>query len=352
MKKGKISESVLKRSVLKYIHKRNDEMLKGAGIGEDCAFLKCNDSILAVSAQTMTLPVRDAGKLAVHAAVNNLAAGGAKAHSLTLALTLPEELPEQELQAIMKQTDDTCGELDIQIAGGHTEITDKVKVPVITVTAIGTPFERENGPDRQPGKETEKTSDGQPSRKSQPKETDKTNLDIVMTKWIGLEGTVILAKEKEQDLLTGYPHSIVSAAQNFEQYLSLLPEAATALKSGVYTMHDVRSGGVFGALYELAKRMGVGLSIDLKQIPVKQETIEICEFFDLNPYELLSGGSLLIVTQNGDELVEKLQKEGIFSAVIGKTIKGNDKVVLNEDETRYLEPAKTDEIFKINFVPA
>ncbi len=329
MKKGKITESVLKRSVLKYIHKRNDKILKGAGIGEDCAFLRHHGDRLAVSSQTMTLPVANAGKLAVYAAVNNLAAGGAKAHTVTLALTLPENLPEQALQRIMKQLDEACEEMDICIAGGHTEVTDKVMTPIITVTALGEPFEN-----------------------TQTEKSDNIGLDVVMTKWIGLEGTVILAGEKEKELLTGYPHSIVHAAQNFEQYLSILPEAATALKSGVYTMHDVRGGGVFGALYELAKRMGVGLSIDLKKIPVRQETIEICEFFDLNPYELLSGGSLLIVTENGDELAEELEKKGIVSAVIGKTMKGNDKVVLNEDEKRFLEPAKTDEIYKINFAPA
>ena len=103
-------------------------------------------------------------------------------------------------------------------------------------------------------------------------------------------------------------------------------------------------------MYELAKRMGVGLSIDLKKIPVKQETIEVCEFFDLNPYELLSGGSLLVVTKDGESLVEKLAEENINAAVIGKTTPGNDKVVVNDDETRFLEPAKADEIFKIDFM--
>ncbi|MBQ2935393.1 MAG: hydrogenase maturation factor [Lachnospiraceae bacterium] len=327
MKKGKISQNVLKRSVLKYIQKENTEMLKGAGIGEDCAFLTDEDTMTAVSTQTVALPVSDAAKCAVHAAVNNLAAGGAKAHSITVSLTLPVECEEQELQRIMKQTADTCKELSLQIAGGHTEVSDYVKTPVITVTALGKPFS--------------KAVDG-----------DKTNLDIVMTKWIGLEGTIILAKEKEEELLTRYPIPIVKAAQGFDTYLSLIPEAATAMMSGVYTMHDMRSGGVFGALYELAKRMGVGLTVDLKQIPVKQETIEICEFFDLNPYELLSGGSLLIVTANGDKLVEELLEANIFAAVIGKTTDNNDKVVLNEEETRFLEPAKADEIYKVNFESA
>lgn len=337
MKKGKISQSVLKRSVLKYIQQNHKEMLKGAGIGEDCAFLAEMTGNLAISTQTVTLPVADAAKCAVYAAVNNLAAGGARAHSITLSITLPEACEEQELQRIMKQIAEVCKEISLQIVGGHTEVSDLVTAPVITVTALGQPFAT-----------LEFLSDDEGTGSADDTE-HKANLDVVMTKWIGLEGTAILAKEKEKELLTRYPLSIVKAAQGFDTYLSLIPEAATAVMSGVYTMHDMRNGGVFGALYELAKRMGVGLTINLKQIPVKQETIEICEFFDLNPYELLSGGSLLIVTKDCEKLVELLEREGISAAVIGKTANSNDKVVINEEETRFLEPAKADEIGKVNF---
>lgn len=336
MKTGKITESVLRRSVLKYIHRRDYEMPKGAGTGVDCAFLKCDGNYLAVSTQAITLPVTDAGKYAVYAAVNNLAVEGRRAKWITMALTLPESMQEQQLQKLVKQMDDVCGELDIQIVGGHTEVTDAVKTPVITVTALGEEPLYTRCQDTKSPKEL----------------TDKTKLAIVMTKWIGLEATAMISKEKERELLTRYPNSLVKSAQNFDRYLSIIPEAATAGRSGVYTMHDMRNGGVFGALYELAKRMGVGLSIDLKKIPVRQETIEVCEFFDLNPYELLSGGSLLIVTEDGETLVEELTKGNIEAAVIGTTMPGNDKLVINEDETRFLEPAKPDEIFKIDFMSA
>ena len=104
---------------------------------------------------------------------------------------------------------------------------------------------------------------------------------------------------------------------------------------------------MFGSLYELAGRLGVGLSIDLKKIPVKQETIEICEFFDLNPYELLSGGSLLIVTEDGDGMVKVLEEAGIPAVIIGRTTDSNDKVLHNGEEIRFLEPAKPDEIGKL-----
>lgn len=330
MKKGKVSERVLKRSVLKYINTENKEIIKGAGIGSDCAFLGWKEPFTGtavITTQTVALPVKEAGKMAVYAVMNNLAASGAEAIAVTAAITLPEEILENRLQELMKQIEEVCSRFKIQIAGGHTEVTDTVKAPVITVTGFGKNVLQEEN-----------------------KDADLQNMDIVMTKWIGLEGTVILAKEKEKELLGRYPMPLITAAQGFEKYLPVWPEAATARKSGVYAMHDARNGGVFGSLWELSKSMGVGLSINLKEIPVKQETIEICEFFDLNPYELLSGGCLLIAASDGKSLVKTLEEEGIPAAVIGRTTANNDKVILNEEEIRFLEPAGPDEIFKVSFI--
>ena len=74
-------------------------------------------------------------------------------------------------------------------------------------------------------------------------------------------------------------------------------------------MHDVTEGGIFGALWEIAEASGVGLEIDLKKIPLKQETVEICEFFGINPYELISSGSMLMATEDGNGLVMELEKQ-------------------------------------------
>lgn len=342
MKTGKISESVLKRSVLKNIHTRREEVIKGAERGSDCAFFRYGDfashderahKYFAASSETVALPVKDAGSMAVMAAVNNLAAGGAECFAVMVSLVLPKEAEETELQELTKQIEKTCAAHRIQIAGGHTEVSSGVKNPVITVTALGKAV-------------LDGTANPLQARRSE-KAAAPAGLTIVMTKWIGLEGTMILAREKERELLTRYPLPLIEAAQGFEKYLPILPEAATALKSGVYTMHDLRNGGVFGGLWELSRRMGVGLSIDLKKIPVKQETIEICEFFDLNPYELLSGGSLLIAASDGEALVEELKKTGVFAAVIGKTTDNNDKIIRSGEEVRFLEPTKPDEILKV-----
>ena len=341
MKTGKISESILKRSVLKYCKTKREEVVKGAAPGVDCAFFTypdrqgrdagsqlsdCQDKVFCAATQTVSLPVIRAGCYAVYAAVNAVAAGGGIPFAMQMALTLPEGTEESELKRIMQLTEEAAGICKVQIAGGHTEVTGAVKYPVISVTAFGYRLEA-----------ADRVSRGLPA----------AGQAVVMTKWMGLEGTAILAQEREAELLERYPFSITTAAKGFEKYLPILPEAATALKSGATAMHDMRNGGVFGGLYELAGRLGVGLSIDLKKIPVKQETIEICEFFDLNPYGLLSGGSLLIVAEDGDGMVKALQEAGIPAAVIGRTTDNNDKVLHNGEEIRFLEPARPDEIGKV-----
>ena len=139
---------------------------------------------------------------------------------------------------------------------------------------------------------------------------------------------------------------LVEEAKGFDRFLSVIPEAATAIKSGVRAMHDVTEGGIFGALWELAESAGVGLEIDLKKIPVRQETIEICNFLDINPYELISSGAMLMTADNGHDLVRALEREGIPAVVIGKVTDNNDRVVINDDERRFLEPPKADALYE------
>lgn len=324
MKIGKVSESVLKRSILKQIKTKRNEVLNGAGVGEDCAILAFAETEnCAVSTESLIIGNGRTVRHALIKAVNNLAAGGAEPVAVMITAMFPGSIEESDIKILMAETESVCKELNIQLAGGHTSVSEAVIKPVLTVTGIGKKVQMIVGRD--------------------------FGFDIVATKWMALEATAVLAKEKEKDLLTKYPTHLVEEAKGFEKYLSVVKEAATAVKSGAFAMHDASEGGIFGALWELAEKMGVGLEIDLKKIPVKQETIEVCEFFDLNPYELLSGGSLLIATTDGVDLVNKLAKENISAVVIGKTTDSNDRVVIKDEERRFLEPRKTDEIYKVKF---
>ena len=326
MRRGKISENVLRRSVLKKINNHRKEVINGAGVGTDCAVLSYGEGYdLVLSATPVMAPIEDISSYAIPMALNNIAVVGAEPVGVMLSILLPEKTEENELQRMMEQAQDICSACSADIIGGHTEVIPDIEEPVMTVTGVG---KRNNV-------------------QADSLQGAKANQDIVISKWIGLEGTVRLARERREELCTRYPARMIEEAAAYDKYLSVIPEAATAMKSGVCGMHDVSRGGVFGALWELAQKAGVGLEIDLKKIPVKQETIEICEFFELNPYELLSGGCLIMTAEDGEALVAALERENIPSAVVGRTTSGNDRVIYNEDEKRYLDRPKTDQIYYV-----
>lgn len=168
-------------------------------------------------------------------------------------------------------------------------------------------------------------------------QTAGADQDIVVSKWIGLEGTARLAKQYYEKLRERFPQRMIDEAAAFDKYLSVMPEAATAMKSGVCGMYAVSCGGIFAGLWEMAQEAGVGLEADLRKIPVRQETIEICEVFENNPYELLSGGCLIMTAKNGNALVSALEREGIPAVLIGRTTRGNDRVLYNQGHKRYLD---------------
>ena len=326
MKTGKIPESVLKRSVLRQLHNRRDEVLLGAGVGEDCAALTLEaDEVFVMSTAPITGTGKEMGSLAVITTANDLASSGAEPVGVMLTILLPEESEEALLKEIMRDAEATCEKFHMQILGGHTEVSAAVNRPVISVSGVG----------KVKKDAMIKTGGARPG------------MDIVVSKWIGIEGTVILAKERERELLGRYATTFIDRSKDLDAYISVLSEAAVAARSGVSAMHDITEGGIFGALWEMAEASGVGLEIDLKKIPVRQETIEICEFFGLNPYELISGGSMLMAAEDGNQLVHELEKAGIPAAVIGKAMAGNDRVLRNEEERRFLEPPKPDELYRV-----
>ena len=326
MKIGKVSEAVLKRSVLNQIHTRREEVLLGASVGEDCAAVAvADDEMLVMSTDPITGTVQDIGELAVQITVNDLASSGAEPIGVMLTVLLPERISEQKMRHMMEQAEAACANVHVQIMGGHTEVTKAVNQPLISVVGVGK---------AKKGKLVS-TAGARPG------------MDILVTKWIGIEGTAIAAKEKETELLTRFSPSFLNQAKQFDKLLSVLPEAAIAVRCGVAAMHDVTEGGIFGALWEMAEASGVGLEIDLKKIPIRQETIEICEYFDINPYELISSGCMLMASSDGNTIVRELEKAGIHAAVIGKAMEGNDRVLYTAGERRFLEPPKSDELYKI-----
>ena len=325
MKVGKLPEPVLIRSVLKQGGPRRTEVLAGPSVGVDCAALETEPGeVLVLSSDPITGTVRDIGSHCIHITANDLAASGAEPVGVMLTVLLPEEVEEPEIRNMVREAEETCRKLNMEILGGHTEITRVVSQPLISVTGVGK-IKREEllSPARiHPG------------------------MDLVISKWIGLEATSILAKERREMLEERFSPEFVRTAEKFDQYLSVVPDARAAKSAGAAAMHDITEGGVFGAFWEMASAGGVGLDIDARAIPIRQETVEICEFFGVNPYQIMSSGSMLIAAEDGQAVVRALRDAGIFGTVVGRTTDSSARILRNKEEIRYLDKPQPDELYR------
>lgn len=328
VKVGKMPESVLRRSVWKELKKDHDKVIKGPEVGEDSAVLAPfyeEGTCCAITSDPVIGVPEEVGRRAVHVAVNNLAATGVDPVGITSVILLPLEAKEKHLKMLMHDISKTCDALGIAVLGGHSESTSAVNQVVVTITAIGTS-----------SKERLKFT-------SQAKEDE----DIIMIGYAGMEGTGLIAREKKEQLMERYSEDFIEQGEQLLEEISILKAAELAEQYPISAMHDVRKGGIYGALWELTSAAKVGMRIQLDDIPVKQETVEICEFFDLNPYKLLSGGSLLVTAVRGHELAQQLREAGIAATVIGSTTKDQSRIIVREGEEGYLEPPKSDEIYRL-----
>ena len=320
MKTGKLPEHTFKRSVINPIRYRAKEITFRGAVGHDGAVIGNMVTAMATTAFYYT------GNeiYALNNAVNNVIAAGGKPYGVAVAILMPEHSEEAELRKITGRLCEKAAEYEIEILAGHTELVPTVVKPTITVTAYGTKLWENRHKQVTPG------------------------MDVVMTKWTGLYGGAILAELKKEDLITRYPESYIKTAAGYMEYTSLLPEQK-ALEAAVaenpdciFAAHDVSNGGVFGALWQMLSACNCGAEFFIEKIPVKQEIIEVCEYFDINPYMLNGQGSLLVITKDGNGLVKKLADAGVAAGVIGNTIHTKDRKVIIDGEERFLVPPKGD----------
>ena len=325
MKSGKISEAVLNRSVIKTVNKQEGQQaVSKAGIGSDAGLFACGEMTGVMAASSTTLAGEEDGlaAVAVQRACNSLAAAGGTPVAVTMQLMLPETAEEKVVKKLVKETLAACEAAGVALANGHTQVSSFVTEPVISVTAVGS------------------------SAAVMTLEETVYGSDLVMTKSAGLAGSALLAKYYRESLHERYTYAFIDKAAVREAEVSVLPEISVVKEHGVRYMHDVAEGGVFGAVWELCERLHAGVELDLKKIPICQETVEISEYFDVNPYQLKGDGALLFLTHDSAAVIKALKNQGIPATVIGRINDGNDRVLVNGDETRFLEPNRVDEYEK------
>ena len=252
--------------------------------------------------------------------------------SVEVRISIPAEMDKSRINSVRNHMKRAAKKLseegfiieDIQIRGG---IQTAIRVPAVRIMAAGTANRKE-------GIESASFNAGD-------------GRDILLTGWIGLEGMLRIIGEREHELRDRFTPTFIRQMKAFDSEICGLGKIRAAQDAEIFLVRQITEGGILAALWRLSEETGMGMSLDMKKISIRQETIEVCEHFRLNPYQLTSGGSFLMLAEHGEAAAEKLRQKGIAAVVIGRLTDGNDKVMHNGEDVRYIDRPGADELMKV-----
>ncbi len=350
MQYGKISVNAFDRSIHKVITPRRTEVLQGVHLGNHGSVLcsgRTGNGAFVVSENPVSAPQGEHFSAWLTAGfyrcLNDIAVMQATPIALRAVMLLPKECEEPDLRRFVTCLEQLCEKEHMEYVGGHTETLYHLQQPVLTLSAYGT---------RILGKEEAQIQDVPLSEKQlrrirnayKKERTAKAGHSIVMTGFAGAETVALLTETMREVLQERFTPAFLDMASEMLQYLNCVPEAAVAGKHGVTAMHNISSGGVMGALWEMSHYADLGFEVNLRQIPIRQETIEICEFLGLNPYQISSCGAMLMATDDAEGLIDALKQAGIYACLIGVFTEDKACCLQNEEEIRYLDRPAEDAV--------
>jgi len=325
---GKVPPEKLRDIVFNHLGAPGERVIIGSDLGIDAAAIDFGNTVLVASTDPITGAEKGIGFYAVHVNANDVATFGARPKWLLVTILLPEGSDEGLLAEIMSELHESARELGVAIVGGHTEVTPGLDRPIVVGTMLGE-VEREKLV----------TSNG-----AEPGDA------IIVTKWIGLEGTSIIASERGEELKGAFGREFVERAKGFIKMISVVEDALTANEFGVHAMHDPTEGGIANGLHEMAEASGLGFRVYRESIPVREETVKICEFYNLDPLALISSGTLMIAApkERVNDIIGALRKRGINASVIGEFLENPGKrVIVENGREKPLKRPESDELWKV-----
>lgn len=311
---------------------RSSRVVAGPRFGEDAAVIDLGDSCLVVKTDPITFTSERIGWYAVNINANDVACLGARPRWFLATLLLPEGLTTTKLvRGIFNDILKACRSMRITLCGGHTEITAGLRRPVVVGQMLG-----EVKKDKLVRKQNQRPGDR-----------------VILTKGVAVEGTAILAREKEPLLARRLGLARVRRARRLllRPGISVVQEAMLAMRCGeIHAMHDPTEGGVLSGLYEIARAGEVGLRVWKEQIRVLPETQAFTRVLPFDPLALIASGALIVVAspENARRIMHTYQRHGIPATVIGEICSHEDGIVLlDEGKARPLRPPGRDEIARL-----
>lgn len=336
MKAGKLDIDILK-DLLERHTIVDPQVLIGPKIGEDAAVIdlgKGTDRYWVVTADPITFTTEEIGYYGVVVNLNDIATRGGIPKWFLATLLFPEKGSNVGLiDKVFSQIHNACQRFHISFIGGHTEITPGIDKMILSGHMIG-----EVKKDRLVATSGAREGDL-----------------LLLIKGVCIEGTSIIAREKEKDLLArGLDPSLIQRAKAFifDPGIEVLQAARIACEAAfVHSMHDPTEGGLINGIVEIAMASEKEIEVNLEKIHIYDESRILCREYELEPLGVIASGALLLTIHPSD--LPSLQKAFAEAStplqVIGKVRQGQPRVWATRDRKgrKELKLLPRDEILKI-----
>ncbi len=317
---GKIPIDILKEVVFKNLGAERSEVVLGPAAGVDGAILDVGSKNAIVSMDPITGAVERIGWEAININANDVATFGVEPAFFFSCLMLPENADSKIVETISNQMHNAAKELGIAIVGGHCESTPGLTNPIVVGCVMGL------------------TEKGKYVTAAGAKSGDK----LILTKSAGIEGTAILATDREEQLKKVFSSTVLESAKGFYNQISIVKDALTAYRTGgVHAMHDPTEGGILNGIHEMADAAGLGIRVFEEKITVEPETAKICRYYEIDPLQLISSGALLIAAEPeaADKIVNALCEKHIYADIIGEfNPNPNKRILMHKDDSAEMLP--------------
>lgn len=323
---GKVSGEIFDSIILPNLGAPSKEIVVPPQHGVDCGVVRMGDRYLVFESDPVyiakELGMKQAAWFAIHILASDVAVMGAKPTYLCIDLNLPLEMTVPEFKEMWKSMSSECRKLGISIVAGHTAKYPGCSFPMVGgATMIGIANRYITPGMAKPGD------------------------SIIITKGAAIEASGLLATFFYEKVKGRIGEKMADRARALTWKMSVVEDALTAFGvGGVNAMHDATECGVYGALFEIAKASGVGMTVDKERIPVLPEAKSICELFRIDPYVSISEGTLVISAkkESVSGILKALRRKNIVCADIGKVTKGRDVVLVENGRRRKLSHPRVD----------
>ena len=306
---GKPNRSYLSRVIYQHLGAPKREVIVGPRFGVDNAVVRiATKRVMVATADPLSfipaLGARDSAWLSVNLIASDLTTSGFQPQYGVFDFNLPPQMSDKQFTDYWVSFHNESRRLGLAIIGGHTGRYEGCDYTVIgggMMYAVGD------------------------ESKYLTSEMGEKDDDIILTKGAAIETTAVLTKVFPKTVRRALGDRLFERARKYLGKVSTVTDALTAVKVGVHengvtSMHDATEGGVIAAICELATASRLGADLDLKAMPMTQETEEICKVFGIDPSTSLSEGSLVITCRpmKTGKLLARLREAKIEANVVGQ----------------------------------